>query len=178
MTLFLWKFVFILSSKTYHSHSVYSPSQNPTGCLSSISRLLKLLMWKSLLRMCNVWALLPYSLTHICEASIQSYYSFSCCHKWSCLFLLVGGGGEKGNFPTLMFLLYLIHSADPQSRPVVIIASAHVVHPSVRPHFSKSSKTNQNSSAKQCSLLARQWVWPGGSLMFLLFSFSEAKRRF
>ena len=50
----------------------------------------------------------------------------------------------------------LIHSADPKSRLVGIIVFAHVV----RPHlFSKSSKT------KQCSLLARMWVWPSGSLM-------------
>ena len=34
-----------------------------------------------------------------------------------------------------------IHSANPQSRPVVIIVFAHVVRSSVRPHFSKQKKT-------------------------------------
>ena len=42
----------------------------------------------------------------------------------------------------------------PQSRSVVIIVFAHV-----RPYFSKQNKW------KQCSLLARLWVWPRGSLM-------------
>ena len=34
----------------------------------------------------------------------------------------------------------LIQSADPQSRPVVIIVFAHLVRSSVRPHFSKQNK--------------------------------------
>ena len=38
---------------------------------------------------------------------------------------------------------FLIHSANPQPRPVGIIVFAHVVYPYVRPHFSKSSKTKQ-----------------------------------
>ena len=54
----------------------------------------------------------------------------------------------------------LIHEADPQSRPVVIIVFVHVVRPSV-PTF--QNKTNV--TRKQCSLLARLWVWPSGSLM-------------
>ena len=39
----------------------------------------------------------------------------------------------------------LIHSADPQSRSVGIIVFAHV-RPSVRPLFSKSSKTKQSEN--------------------------------
>ena len=48
----------------------------------------------------------------------------------------------------------LIHSADPQSRPVVIIVFIHVVRTCVRPHFSKSTKTNQISLllARLCGL--------------------------
>ena len=38
----------------------------------------------------------------------------------------------------------LIHSADPQSPPVVIIIFAHVVRPSVRPHFSNLAKQNNS----------------------------------
>ena len=58
----------------------------------------------------------------------------------------------------------LIHSANPQSRPVGIIVFEHVVHTyvRVRPHFSNLAKQNNR---KQCSLLARLWVWPSGSLM-------------
>ena len=36
--------------------------------------------------------------------------------------------------------MFLIHEADPQSRPVVIIMFAHVVRSSVRPHFLKQNK--------------------------------------
>ena len=43
-------------------------------------------------------------------------------------------------------ILLLIHSADPQSRPVVIIVFVLVVCPSLRPHFLKSSKIKQISS--------------------------------
>ena len=49
-------------------------------------------------------------------------------------------------------LALLIHSADPQSLPVGIIVFAHVV---------RTNKTKR----KQCSLLARLWIWPSGSLM-------------
>ena len=45
----------------------------------------------------------------------------------------------------------LIHSANPKSRPVRIIVFAHVVRPSIRPHFSNLEKQNNR---KQCSLLA------------------------
>ena len=42
------------------------------------------------------------------------------------------------------FIRYLIHSANPQSRPVGIIVFAHVVRSyvstSVRPHFSKQNQ--------------------------------------
>ena len=64
------------------------------------------------------------------------------------------------NYATLFISCTII---DPLGRPtvtaVVIIVFAHVVGP----HFSKSlSKQNKR---KQCSLLARLWVWPSGSLM-------------
>ena len=48
----------------------------------------------------------------------------------------------------------LIHSADPQSRPVVIIVFTHVIRTSVRSHFSKSSK------AKQISNESNVHYWP------------------
>ena len=41
----------------------------------------------------------------------------------------------------LLYVLFVIHMADPQLRPVVIIVFAHVARPYVRPQFSKSSKT-------------------------------------
>ena len=52
------------------------------------------------------------------------------------------------NVKVRAFLFLLIHDADPQSRPVVIIVFAHVfrsyvrpsVRPSVCPHFSKQNK--------------------------------------
>ena len=40
------------------------------------------------------------------------------------------------------FVIFLIHSADPQSRPIVITIFTHVV----RPYFSKSSKIKEISS--------------------------------
>ena len=61
-----------------------------------------------------------------------------------------------------MFWFVLIHSANPQSRPVVITVFAHAVRPSIRPHFSNLAK---QCNRKQWSLLARLWVWPSGSLM-------------
>ena len=55
----------------------------------------------------------------------------------------------------------LIHSANPQSQPVVIIVVRPFVRPYVHPHFSNLAKRNNR---KQWSLLARVWVWPSGSL--------------
>ena len=54
----------------------------------------------------------------------------------------------------------LIHSADPQSRPVVIIVI-------IKQYLYKTIIViiKQISSEKQCSPLARLWVWPSGSLM-------------
>ena len=43
-------------------------------------------------------------------------------------------------------LCLLIHSADPESRTVVIIVVVHIVRSSVRPHISKSSKAKQITS--------------------------------
>ena len=59
-------------------------------------------------------------------------------------------------------IVKLIHSANPKSWPVGIIVFAHVVYPSVRPHFSNLEKQNNR---QQCSLLAWLWVWSSGSLM-------------
>ena len=56
---------------------------------------------------------------------------------------------------------FLIHSTNPQSRPVVIIVFSHV-RPYVHPHFSNIAKQNNR---QQLSLLARLWIWPSGSLM-------------
>ena len=56
---------------------------------------------------------------------------------------------------------FLIHEADPQSRPVVIIVSAIVVRPS-DPTFENKA----NFKRKQCLLLAILWVWPSGSFFF------------
>ena len=58
---------------------------------------------------------------------------------------------SKGN----VFLL--IHEANPQARLLVIIVFAHVVHVC-------TSKNKTNFQRKQCTLLARLWVWPCGSL--------------
>ena len=60
----------------------------------------------------------------------------------------------------------LIHQADPQLRPVVIIVSAYVVYPS--PLF-KIQQNKTNFKRKQCSILARLLVWPSGSLMTPVF---------
>ena len=56
----------------------------------------------------------------------------------------------------LRVLLLLIHSDNPKSRLVWIIVFAHVVRPSVRPHYSNLEKQNNR---KQCYLLA--WLWTG-----------------
>ena len=62
----------------------------------------------------------------------------------------------------LLFLdLFLIHPADLQSRPVVIIVFAQVV----RTYVSKSSEKKAIFKRKQISPLARLWVWPSGSFM-------------
>ena len=56
---------------------------------------------------------------------------------------------------------FLIHSANPKSRPVRIIVFAHVF---------KSRKTKQQ---KTSSLLSWLWVWPSGSLMTPVLSCSS-----
>ena len=74
------------------------------------------------------------------------------------------------NFPLMAlvhFKLYVVF--DPRGRPTVPAGSDHCfctcrlfLRPSVRPsHFSKQNKFQ----AKTCSLLARLWIWPSGSLM-------------
>ena len=69
---------------------------------------------------------------------------------------------------TNFFLFSLIHEANPQSRPVVIIVLAYVVRSYVRQYVHPSVPTFQNQTnfkRKQCLLMARLWVWPSGSLM-------------
>ena len=67
------------------------------------------------------------------------------CNRYACLFFI-----------------------DPLGQPKVIVF-AHIVRPSVRPHFSNLEKQNNR---KQYSLLAWLWVWLSGSLMTpVLFSF-------
>ena len=64
---------------------------------------------------------------------------------------------------------------DPLGQPKVgIIVLAHVVRPSVRPHFSNVEKRNNR---KQCSLLSWLWVWPSGSLMTPVLSSFFSKNR-
>ena len=60
---------------------------------------------------------------------------------------------------------------DPRGRPTVTASSDHCfstcrpfVRPSVRPSV-PTFQNNTNFKRKQCSLLARLWVWPSGSLM-------------
>ena len=68
---------------------------------------------------------------------------------------------------------YLIHSAAPQSRPVVIIVFTHVVRPYLRPHFSKSNKTKQISSENNVTagkmVCLTEWIIDDACLVILLF---------
>ena len=71
----------------------------------------------------------------------------------------------------------LIHSADPQSWPVVIIIFAHVVRPYVRIHFSnlaKQNKTTDNNGRyrRDCGSGRVDHWWSG--YVFLVF-FSRKK---
>ena len=56
----------------------------------------------------------------------------------------------------------LIHSANPQPRPVVIIVFTHIVRTSVRPHFSNSNKTKQFSSGSNVhyfeTVVLTEWI--------------------
>ena len=66
-----------------------------------------------------------------------------------------------------------IHSIDPLGQPTITAGRDNcfrVCSPSVRLHFSKSSQTK--NKPKHCSLLARLWVWPSGSLMTLVLYFT------
>ena len=84
--------------------------------------------------------------------------------------------GQSCNFCKpllLLLLLLLIHEADPPTRQVVIIA--HFVRSYVRQYVRMSMPTFQNKTnfqGKQCSLLARLWAWPSGSLMTPVLSCS------
>ena len=71
---------------------------------------------------------------------------------WASIFLKFSHKYRNGNIWTTQKekILQLIHSADQRSRQVVIIVFARVVRPSVRPHFSKSSKTKQSENNVHC----------------------------
>ena len=64
--------------------------------------------------------------------------------------------------------LFLIHSANPQSRPVGIIVFAHVVRP--YPLF-KSSKTKQKNNVRHCreSVGRAEWIIDDTCLVYLYF---------
>ena len=53
---------------------------------------------------------------------------------------------SKTVYTSRLSLVFLIHLADPESWPVVIIIFGYTYCPSVRPHFSKYSKTKHVSS--------------------------------
>ena len=76
------------------------------------------------------------------------------------LCLVISGTTENS-----IFVKELIHEADPQSRPLVIIVFAYVVRTYVRPyvrlHFSKPNKFQ----AKTMSATGEVVGWPSGSLM-------------
>ena len=80
----------------------------------------------------------------ICNEHNQKLYIFKSVHL--CLSLKF-----TFNIPSFNGSRKLIHSANPKSLSVGIIVFAHVVHPSVCPHFSNLEKQNDR---KQCSLLA------------------------
>ena len=67
------------------------------------------------------------------------------------------------------FVDFLIHEANPQSRPGVIVVFAHVARPSVRPSVRPRGplfKTQQISSENN---VCYWWIWPSGSLMTPVF---------
>ena len=78
-------------------------------------------------------------------------------------------------------LLLMIHSAYPQSWPIVIIIFTHIVSQSVRSFFRPDFQNKTNFNGKQCSLLTRQWVWPSGSCLnsclIILFFWPKAQKK-
>ena len=66
------------------------------------------------------------------------------------------------SFITLEFVHQAMSIFDPLGQPEVAAGRDHCF-PSVRPHFSNLAKQNNR---KQCSLLARLWFWPSGSLLY------------
>ena len=67
----------------------------------------------------------------------------------------------------------LLHSADPQSRPVGIIVFAHVIRPSVRHHFSKSSNKSQAKTmfASGETVGLAEWIIDDTCLVFIAFQY-------
>ena len=62
----------------------------------------------------------------------------------------------------------LIHSAVPQSRPVLISVFTHVVRTYVRLHFSKSTKTKQISSENTGEIVGlAEWIIDDTCLVIL-----------
>ena len=73
----------------------------------------------------------------------------------------------------------LIHSADPQSRPVVIIIFGHVVRPFVRPSpLFKSRKTKQQKTmfATGVTLGLAEWIIDDTCLVSFMFKDQQRKR--
>ena len=78
---------------------------------------------------------------------------------WSILIVVINGNTYSILRRPKSYLSVLFSLIDPQSRPVVIIVFS-TCRPSV-PTFQNKTDFKR----KQCSLLARLWVWPSGSLM-------------
>ena len=82
---------------------------------------------------------------------------------------------RKRTTKKLFSSVHLIHSANPQPRSVGIIVFAHIVRPSVRFHFSKSSKTKQQKtmSATGESVGLAQWIIDDTCLVFPVSSWRK-----
>ena len=69
-----------------------------------------------------------------------------------------------------VYLKFLIHEADPQSRSIVIIVFAHVVRPSVRPHFSKQNKFQAKAMIANGETVGlAEWIIDDTCLVFISF---------
>ena len=76
----------------------------------------------------------------------------------------------------IVYKFKLIHEADPQSRPVVIIVFAHVVRlyvrTSVHPHFSKQNKFQENTmfvTGETVGLVG--WIIDDACLVYPIFMY-------
>ena len=77
--------------------------------------------------------------------------------------------GKKFTFPTSLFRFFvqLIHSADPQSRPVVIIVFTHVVRPSV-PTFQNLAKHKVQAKIVIATVGLAEWIIADTHVLSLL----------